>query len=277
MRGGKPIPGKKVGIGSSLFISDRSFFKFVDVSNAYGAKNETAYNRQVSLGDVNLDGFLDIAIGADNVVNQFEGLPLSALLVFQPKDGMFDGGRFEDIGGTDLVPDFGGYYNDPSRDRAGPNIVLRDLDNDGDIDLAQGNHLLVIGGNIPLNRIPFTPAEYRHGFFNWQNKLLETGSFRFEKITDNGFADVGQFRYDEAEGMLVPRGEERAPAITHLFYADVNNDGLFDAIAVAGMNPIGRPATEPVAARFWYNEGNFQFRIATEEAGLDILNQRYAF
>lgn len=277
VRGGRPIPGKKVGIGSSLFISDGAFHRFVDVSEAYGALNERAYNRQVSLGDVNLDGFLDIAIGADNVVNQFEGLPISALFVFEPNEGQFEGGRFRDIGGTDLVPDFGGFYGDSDRDRAGPNIVLRDLDNDGDIDLAQGNHLLVIGGNVPLNRLPFTPAEYRHGFFNWQNQIAETGIFRFENITDNGFADVGQFRYDEEAGMLVPRGEGRAPAITHLFYGDVNNDGLFDAIAVSGMNPIGRPATEPIAARFWYNEGDFRFRIATEEAGLEVLNEKYAY
>jgi len=276
IRGGRPIPGKEP-VGNSLFISNGAFHRFEDVSREYGVLNDKAYNRQVSLGDLNLDGFLDIATGADNVVNAFEGLPISALFVFRPNDGAFAGGRFEDIGGTDLVPDFGGFYHDSARDRAGPNIVLRDLDNDGDLDLAQGNHLLVIGRTPPLNRLPYSPAEYRHGFFNWQNRVMETGEFRFEKITDNGFADVGRFRYDREMGKLVPVGDERAPAITHLFYGDVNNDGTFDAIAVTGMNPVGRPATEPVAARFWYNLGDFQFRVATKEAGLDVLNNKYRF
>ena len=46
--------------------ADDSLNHFVDISQDVNALNELAYNRQVSIADVNEDGWLDIALGADN-------------------------------------------------------------------------------------------------------------------------------------------------------------------------------------------------------------------
>ncbi len=272
MRGGRIMRGR-TPVGNSLLISNGSFDRFRDVSESYGARNELAYNRQPSLGDVNLDGFLDIAIGADNVVNAFEGLPKSALFVFQPHQGQFQGGSFADIGGTALIPDFGGFYHNSDRDKAGPNLALRDIDNDGDLDLLQTTHALLIATVPPTT--PYSPAEYRQGSFSWRNLTIERGRFRFKKSTNNGFANEARLRYDRAQGLLVPMSEARAPGHAQLIFGDVNNDGLLDVFSFANTNPFLRPSPEDVAARFWYNLGNFRFQEATPRSGLDVLERSY--
>ncbi len=103
----RPIQNAE-SLGNSLYLSDGAWDKFVDVSDAVGIRNETGNNRQSSIGGVNKDGWLDIAIGCDNIGNAMGGLPHSRLFVFRPKGAKFENGRFEDIGGTDLIPDFGG-------------------------------------------------------------------------------------------------------------------------------------------------------------------------
>ncbi len=271
MKGGR-IKRGMTPVGCSLFMAEENYQQFRDVSKRYGVLNELAYNRSVSLGDVNLDGFLDIALGADNVFNAFEGLPKSALFLFQPRDKQateFEGGKFVDVGGTDMVPDFGGFYHDSKRDKAGPVISLRDIDNDGDLDLLQSYHVML--PPMMKRKTRFSPGEYRHGIFNWRNEINQTDEFRFEKITENGFACEARCRFNSNKKRFEPENKQRAPGLPYLFFGDVDNDALPDAIAF-GMTGFG---TESVSSRFWRNLGDFQFEEASQQSDLGVLNDSY--
>ncbi len=275
---GKPSAAGVDSPGNSLFLADGAWDVFRGVPGAAGARNEEAYNRQPCFGDVNRDGWLDIAIGCDNIKNAFGGFPHSRLYV--SKD---DGGRmkeegtnssvhpsslilppFIDIGGTDLVPDFGGFYHDSAKDKAGPDIDLRDLDNDGDLDLVQSYHVDV---REPL--LPYWPGEYRQGVFCWKNLLAETGALKFEKITGNGMACEARLRYDREKQIYVPEG--KAPGLPYVSFADVDNDGLMDVLAVGPASPGWAPRAEYVGGRFWQNLGDFRFEERTRVAGFEAL------
>jgi hypothetical protein len=267
MMAGKPVSDAE-SIGNTLLLSDGAWDAFRDVSAKLGARNETGYNRQSSIADVNKDGWLDIAIGCDNIGNAMGGVPHSRLYVFKPQGAKFEDGRFEDIGGTDLVPDFGGFYHDSAKDKAGPGITLRDLDNDGDLDLVQSFHCDV---RQPL--LPYSPGEYRQGVFCWKNLLAETGRLRFEKITGDGLAVEARLKYNREKQLYGPVG--KAPGLPYLFFADVDNDGLLDVLAIGPSDPGWAPRAEDVGGRFWHNLGNFNFREATGAVGLDALNWTY--
>jgi hypothetical protein len=242
MLAGEPVAGM-TPLGNTLLLSDGAWDTFRDVSAQLGARNETAYNRQSSFGDVNKDGWLDIAVGCDNIGNAMGGVPHSRLYVFR-SDGSVqsDGsdrstagllpGHFEDIGGSDLVPDFGGFYHDSAKDKAGPGITLRDLDNDGDLDLVQSFHCDV---RQPL--LPYSPGEYRQGVFCWKNLLAETGKLHFEKITGNGLACEARLKYDRDRQLYEPVG--KAPGLPYVFAADVDNDGLLDLVFAADPDNSG--------------------------------------
>jgi hypothetical protein len=331
---GKPWPGIEP-IGNTLLLSDGAWDTFRDVSAKLGARNETAYNRQSSIADVNKDGWLDIAIGCDNIGNAMGGVPHSRLYVSKDEGGRmkdesdravsrspdrdtgstvglpgarpgdltvgasagsgdprrafekFEDGRFEDIGGSDRVPDFGGFYHDSAKDKAGPGITLRDLDNDGDLDLVQSFHCDV---RQPL--LPYSPGEYRQGVFCWKNLLAETAAgngtgsdqddrclsqfpagLRFEKVSGNGLACEARLKYNRDKQLYEPVGQ--APGLPYLFFADVDNDGLQDVLAIGPSDPGWAPRAEDVGGRFWHNLGHFQFQEATSAAGLDALNWTY--
>ncbi|MCU0728004.1 MAG: FG-GAP-like repeat-containing protein, partial [Planctomycetes bacterium] len=268
MTAGQPGPRGLPSIGNSLLLAAGRWDRFRDVSDPAGLRNETAYNRQPSLGDVNRDGWLDVAIGCDNIGNAMGGVPWSRLYVFRPAGERFADGRFEDIGGTDLVPDFGGVYHDSDRDRASPQVNLRDLDNDGDLDLVQGCHV-----DVRDRSLPWSPIEYRQGMFCWRNLLAETGTLRFEKVTGNGLACEARLRYDPETDETTAEG--KAPGLPYVSFADTDNDGDLDVLAVGPASPGWAPRAEYVGGRFWRNEGNFRFTEATESVGLSALGWGY--
>jgi arylsulfatase A-like enzyme len=253
-------------VGNSLFLSDGAWDRFRDVSEKLGIRNERAYNRQSSFGDVNQDGWLDIAVGCDNIKNANGGVPHSRLYVFKP-GATFEEGRFEDIGGTDMVPDFGGFYHDSAKDKAGPDIDLRDLDNDGDLDLLQTYHVDV---REPLQ--DYWPGEYRQGVMCWKNLLKETGALRFEKITANGLHCEARLRYHRKKQVYEPASDARAPGLPYTALADVDRDGLMDVFAVGPNSAYWAPRVEEVSGRFWRNLGGFRFKEMTEAAGLGEIN-----
>jgi poly(3-hydroxybutyrate) depolymerase/catechol-2,3-dioxygenase len=267
MSGGKSNPNDHK-LGNGLYLSDGAWDVFHDVSAKMGIQNEKAYNRQPSIGDVNRDGWLDIAVGCDNIKNAMGGFPHSHLYVFKPNGPKFEDGHFEDIGGSDLVPDFGGFYHDSTKDKAGPDINLRDLDNDGDLDLIQSYHVDVLD-----LAAPFSPIEYRQGVFCWKNLLKETGKLQFEKITNNGLACEARLKLSADKQSTEPVG--KAPGLPYISLADVDNDGLMDVLAVGPASPGWAPRAEYVSGRFWWNKGGFRFQEATDTTGLSALNWVY--
>jgi arylsulfatase A-like enzyme len=256
--------------GNTLLVSDGAWDKFRDLSDKLGIRNETGYNRQTSIADVNRDGWLDVAIGCDNIGNAQGGLPYSRLFVFKPNGPKFQDGKFEDIGGTDLVPDFGGFHHDSAKDKAGPGITLRDLDGDGDLDLLQSFHVDV---REPL--LPFSPGEYRQGFFCWKNQLVETGKLKFEKVTGNGFAAEARLKYNRDKQLYEPASDAKAPGLPYIAVADVDNDGQPDVFATGPSDRSWSPRVEYVGGRFWTNKGGFQFEERTKAAGLHAINNTY--
>jgi hypothetical protein len=183
-----------------------------------------------------------------NIGNALGGLPYSRLYVFQPGGARFEQGTFRDIGGTAAVPDFGGFAHDSNKDKAGPDINVVDLDNDGDLDLLQSYHV-----DCREPDLPYSPCEYRQGTFAWRNMLAEKGELRFEPAMNTGIAEVGKLRYNRAKGVY---DTERVGAgLPYVSLGDVNNDSLVDVVAVGPSDPGWSPRADPVGGRFWYNLG----------------------
>jgi hypothetical protein len=264
------------GHPNMLFLARGDYRTFEEVGRRMGVDSPTGYSRQAQLVDVNGDGWLDIGIGADQIGDRTfrPGLPWQRLYIYQPApSGVFEEGRFEDIGGTAIADGFGGEPNgDPEHDRSSPTILLRDIDGDGDIDIVQSYHIDMV---LTPFLMPNGNDERRHGVYVWKNQLAESGEFRFirELPGQGGLAEEGWSKYN----LLLQRYEPVEHAVSHAYIsaADVDNDDDLDILTVGATDLYWHIQTDKIAAKFWRNEGTAGFRAATEEAGLGPLNWTY--
>ena len=79
------------------------------------------------------------------------------------------------------MPDFGGFYHDSARDKAGPDISLRDLDSDGDLDLFSRTT-----STCASRCCPTRPANTVRAFSAGRTCFARPAKLRFEKVTGNG-------------------------------------------------------------------------------------------
>jgi hypothetical protein len=230
-----------------------------------GVDNPTAYNRASSIADVDGDGRLDIAVGADQIgTPRFGGGSVQRLYVWRK-------GRFRDIGGTAAVPGFGGPLTcDPARDKASPGILLRDLDGDLRPDLVQGYHddmLLASQANGTC-----VTGERAFGLFAWHNTSARAGEPGFALVPRSraGLGGLGKMRYDAARGDddVVSHGL----GLPYVFGADAFNSGRLDLLAIGPTDPEFHVNSDMVAGKFFRNVGGMRFADETDRRGLGALN-----
>lgn len=276
------------------FLVSREFgpdgLVFDDLAVQLGVTNNGAYvHGQMSIADVNGDGWLDIAVGSEQIGSEHVlGRPLSRMYIYHPAaSGRFSDGKFVDIANSTLMPGFGGVDReecDPARDKSISSLLLRDFDDDGDLDLIAAAQADINPSRTPDGASRCSPGLWQLGVFAYRNLLVEKGAFRFEEIepgkgegrndTDNVLPEVGQMRYDAVAKAYVPTRMGIAAYVVHA--ADFDNDDDLDVIAVAPTNPALFATPESLAGKHWVNAGNWSFSDRTEAAGLASISWTYS-
>lgn len=75
-------------------------------------------------------------MGCDSIGNAFGGFSYSGLHIDRFSGARFEDWHSKDIGGSNILPDFGSFYRGRSPDKAGLGINMGGLDNGGAMDLA---------------------------------------------------------------------------------------------------------------------------------------------
>ena len=262
---------KQPPVGNVLLISQGDWHTFKDVAPQMGIKNETAYNRGSSFGDFDGDGYLDIAVAADMIGALPIGVAQQQLYRFKPGPAGFADGRFEDVGGTPLVPGFGGTFACNLDHKAGPMVSLSDLDNDGDLDLVQSYHQ-------DLQRVKIgdacSPANLSYGILAWRNMLRETGKAGFKPVDIPGMTGLAHYILNAEKQDYDPVGS--AISLPYMFFGDADNSGTLDVLGYGPADPGWRLGSTTVTAKFWSNDGGFKLKDTTSAQGLDPLGWPYA-
>lgn len=263
-----------------FFLSQGTWDRFKDHAPEMSVANPGAYARgQVSVADADGDGYFDMVVGANQIGPSVElGRAFSRFFVYRrAAAGPYESGRFVDIGGTDLVPGFGGA--DPNRcrpgiDKNGMGAALRDFDDDGDLDLIQlaHNDMTDSGSGVGQWDDPCANGENPFGIYAWQNELAKKGGFRFLPIAPgpSSIAQHGRMKFDTSLNHYTPVfhavGHE-APGI-----ADVDNDGDLDVLTTGPTDPGWHVHSDQIMGSYWRNDGGFRFSEQTKQVGLEALN-----
>lgn len=260
--------------GPILLLSDGAWNKLKDVTRAMGLVTpHPIYQRQSTLGDVNNDGFMDILIAADNIANAWAGLPWQQLLVYRGSaDGVFEHGHFQDVGGTSVIPGFGGVPTcRPGKDKGGPNSSMVDVDGDGDLDIVQTMHNDMTTGALWSGAC--ASANMLQGMFAWKNMLVESGQFRFEPVTTAPFDRTCTFSYNQELKIYDYVGA----CLSHPYanWLDADNDGDFDLITLGVLDYTWHVDSERLGVSYQRNDGGFRFTELTGDTGLEPIAWTY--
>jgi hypothetical protein len=267
-----------------FLLSRGSWDQFKDFAVPMGVANPGAYARgEVTVADVDGDGYLDMTVGANQIGggSMKDGRPLSRFYMYRPSgDSTYEHGHFEDIGGSSLVPGFGGIdptVCKPGVDKNGMGVAMRDLDDDGYLDLVQLAHNDMTRDDPGLTSIT-TPNDScatggnPFGIFVWQNQMGKAGQLGFRAIDPGpaSLAEHGLMQYDPSRSYYTTISH----AVGHeaVAFADVDNDGDLDVLTTGPNNPEWHVNSDPIMGRFFRNQGQLAFSIDTEAAGLSTLN-----
>ncbi|NCG19171.1 MAG: hypothetical protein GWP91_09175 [Rhodobacterales bacterium] len=273
------VPFHGLARQAQLWISDGAWNRFTEQAVAQGVANPGNYGRAgPSVGDVNGDGWLDFAVGGHQIGSATSlGRPLPGLFVFRPGPVGFDDGRFENLAGTSKIPGFGGVdvdVCDPGDERTGLKVLLRDLDDDGDLDLLWATHNDMFHTKVS-EECP--TGENRYGLAVWEAESPVSEQMNELPETSENVVDLGRMSVSPADNHFVvgPEGGALGPEYVTLFDAD--NDGDRDLIAIGPTDPDWTVSSVQVqpdqagqVATFFRNDSNV-WSDETEQAGLDAL------